>query len=101
MKVVQPALYYCDLCNKQESKNEKIYKKVPVLSYSYYSTEWGVDKESATLVLREFDLCEGCLKKVVGIEYAENFCQPGFSFLKIKEEDPKEFKVNLNMLIKN
>lgn len=94
MKVKQPDLYYCDVCGKQEDKDNKFYKDVPVLSYRYGSTEYGVVRDNVTVNVHEFDLCEDCLKKAVGIAYAENAFSPGYALVEFKKDDPEQFKVN-------
>lgn len=89
MKVSQPDIYFCDVCGKQGNEEVEIYKNIPVLSYEYKVTEYGIADLPPKLTINNFDLCEECLHQCVGIEYGENFCTPGFYNINLNDKNKK------------
>lgn len=98
MRIHQPDIMKCDLCNKTDDETT-IYEEIPVLSYSYYSTEWGLTDDPPTVILKSLDLCEGCLRSVVTVEVSNKFHQPGYNFLRKKTKEPEELKIPKNKLM--
>lgn len=95
MKIPQPDIYKCDICGKENNEDTKIYLDVPVLSYKYNCTEYGIEKDKAYVVVEKFDLCEECLHKSVAIEYANNFHIPGYSKIGFNKNKPKSIEFNI------